>query len=124
MGWGHDDPTGYIYLRHQRGVGYCFGRTKNLEQRNNQYRKPNPLIAVPISSFHTRDMFAAEKELIHRIGRQFLFLYATSDEWAKEKSEVLEIWKLVMKRHHWRANSESRYYPFERQIPLFSEGGV
>ena len=111
-----NNATGYLYLRHHKGIGYCFGRCKNLKQRNSQYKKPNPLIARPIDAYHTRDMFAAEKELKHRLV-QFR-LYSHSDEWAKEHEYVLEMWSAVKHRHRWRGHVQDKYFPFVRQVPL------
>lgn len=117
MRWAEESPVGFVYLRRQRGVGYCFGRCKNLKQRNGQYRKPNPLIAIPVDEFQTRDMFAAERELIARLAR--FCIYPGSNEWARESPEVLEIWESVKGKHRWRPNVDGKYYPYERQVTLF-----
>jgi hypothetical protein len=113
-----NNSAGFLYLRHQKGVGYCFGRCKDLAQRNKGYRKPNPLIVVPLDSFATRDSIAAERELIYRLEK--FMLYEKTSEWAKETSEVLEVWESVKARHCWRPNKDGKFFPFVRQLPLFS----
>jgi len=112
-----DDPTGFVYLRHQPHYGYCFGRCKVLSQRNSQYSKPNPFIDIPVDCFSTRDMFAAERELQHRL-RAFRIANC-SCEWAQDTPEVLEIWQSVKNRHVWQKNVDGKYCPIVRQIPLF-----
>lgn len=96
---------GWIYLHEQPGEAYKIGKTKNLRQRDANYKTENPFLKRK-DSFHSDDIDAAEQELIQKL-RPFQ-LFRNSKEWVERTSEVLSIWKEQKKKHEGNALADAK----------------
>jgi hypothetical protein len=99
---------GWIYLRHDPGRAYCFGKTNSIKRRDKEYRKENPFV-VKIDAFFTSNMSAAEDALI--LLTSHIRLRGNSREWIKHTNEMLTIWRKVKARH-----ADDRYAESQRTI--------